>query len=140
MAIAQMNWGRMLYPLTHSLMSEFALSLADVYREAERYPGFIWRVPDEEAANQLEALRYDSLTSATVSVWTDLEVLRSYTFSGTHGKFLGRSHEWFEKVEGPQLVIWDVHPSAQPTFSEAFERLAHLKENGPSERGYGWEG
>ncbi|WP_278044278.1 DUF3291 domain-containing protein [Pseudaestuariivita atlantica] len=135
-----MNWGRMTHPLTHPDMSELASSLDAVYRAAEQHPGFIWRVPDEDAARQLAALGHDPQISATVSVWTDLETLRSYTFSGAHGAFLARAREWFDVVEGPQLVIWDVRADHRPTFADAFDRLAHLRDHGPSPCGRGWDG
>lgn len=138
MAIAQMNWGRMRYPLADNRMAEFANALDGVYRSAEAHPGFIWRISDEDAATQLDALGFDAQTSATVSVWTDVKDLRSYTFSGDHGAFLERARDWFQVVEGPQLVIWDVGSDDRPTFAEAFDRLEHLRQHGHSERGYGW--
>jgi hypothetical protein len=65
--------------------------------------------------------------------------LQDYTFKSLHGAYLKRTSEWFEPVEGPQLVVWDVEENARPSFFEAWERLQDLKQNGPSERGYGWK-
>lgn len=138
MAIAQMNWGRMRFPLTDRRMSEFAGSLAEVYRLAELHRGFIWRIPDDEAASQLSALNFDDRTSSTVSVWESVEALKEYTFESLHGRYFDRKSEWFEGVEGPQLVIWDVEPASRPTFKEAFDRLEILKQDGPSNFAYGW--
>lgn len=138
MAIAQMNWGRMRYPMTDSRMGEFARALDSVYQAAERHPGFIWRISDQDSETQLQNLGFDGQTSATVSVWTNVTELRSYTFSGMHGEFLERKREWFENVDGPQLVIWDVEHGERPTFAEAFNRLEHLRKFGDSEQGYGW--
>ena len=138
MAIAQMNWGRMRYSLDDTRMAEFARALAGVYQMAEDHAGFIWRIPDTEAASQLSALGFDDKTSATVSVWEDVASLRQYTFETLHGEFLKRSSEWFETVDGPQLVIWDVAHDAQPSFKEAFGRLDDLKQNGQDANAYGW--
>ena len=138
MAIAQMNWGRMLAPLDDPRMAEFAGALDDVYRAAEAQDGFIWRIPDEEGAGQLTALGHDALISATVSVWTNVAALRRYTFMTQHGQYLERAAEWFEPVEGPQLVIWDVASNARPSFKEAFNRLDHLRMHGPSAVAHGW--
>jgi len=77
--------------------------------------------------------------SATVSVWKSLTDLHDDTFNSLHGEYLSRSAEWFEKGDGPQLVVWDVEDAARPSFIEAWERLLELKQNGPSHRGYGWE-
>ena len=138
MAIAQMNWGRMRFALSDPRMAEFNASLDHVYWLAEAHAGFIWRIPDEEAAKQLQALEYDEKTSATVSVWKSVEALKDYTFNSLHGDYLKRASEWFEPVEGPQLVIWNVTPSSRPSFADAFERLETLKRLGPTEDTYGW--
>ena len=69
MAIAQMNWGRMLFHLDHPRMAEFSESLDQIYGLADRHQGFIWRIRDVDAATQLQALGFDNKLSATVSVW-----------------------------------------------------------------------
>ena len=76
MAIAQMNWGRLLHPLSDPRMEEFAAALAHVYHLAETHDGFVWRVPDDAAASQLGSLGFDDKTSATVSVWDSVDALR----------------------------------------------------------------
>lgn len=140
MAIAQMNWGLMRHPLTDARMAEFADALAGVYADAEAHPGFVWRLPDAAAADELQALGHDALVSATVSVWTDVAALRAYTFGGRHGAFLERASGWFQKVAGPQLVIWNVDSDARPGFAEAFERLETLRREGPGATAFGWSG
>jgi hypothetical protein len=138
MTIAQMSWGRMKYPVDDPRLKEFLDSLSEVYRLAEEHKGFLWRIPDEVIASELNASGFDNRMSATVSVWKSLEDLHDYTFNSLHGAYLKRTSEWFEKVDGPQLVVWDVEEGARPSFFEAWERLQDLKQNGPSHRGYGW--
>jgi len=138
MAIAQMNWGRMKFAPNDARAREFMGSLATVYELAEQHPGFIWRIPDGVIASELSSKGFDNRMSATVSVWQGVEALRDYTFNTMHGAFLNRTSEWFEKVEGPQLVIWAVNADSRPSFLDAWDRLQHLKLNGPSEKGYGW--
>ncbi|SLN23519.1 hypothetical protein ROA7450_00936 [Roseovarius albus] len=138
MAIAQMNWGKMRYPLDDPRMAEFSDALAQIYALAEAHPGFIWRIPDAEATQQLQDLGFDDKTSATVSVWENAETLKDYTFETLHGDFLSRKHEWFETVSGPQLVIWPVTTTSRPSFGEAFDRLNHLKSHGNTPEAYGW--
>jgi len=138
MAIAQMNWGRMLFPLEDMRMAEFAASLDGVYRLAELHQGFIWRIPDVEANAQLQNLGFDNMISSTVSIWETIDDLKAYTYETLHGDFIKRKSKWFENVEGPQLVIWNVEPKDRPTFEHAFERLEALKRDGPTENAYGW--
>ena len=47
--------------------------------------------------------------------------------------------KWFKKIDGPQLVIWNVENDDQPTFKESFYRLEHLKNNGPTDYAYAWK-
>ena len=133
-----MNWGRMLYPLDDPRMKEFADRLDAVYRLAEEAPGFIWRIDEAQLTADLSKLGCDSLTSATVSTWRTMDDLKRYTYETEHGEFLKRTSEWFEAVEGPQLVIWPVEPSERPSFIEAQGRLEHLKIHGSSDYAHGW--
>ena len=139
MTIAQMNWGRLKYSLEDKRMTEFNESLSKVYGLAEKHPGFIWRIPDNQSESQLYDLGFDNLISSTISVWTDIESLKDYTYNSLHGVYLKRSSEWFQKnIDGPQLVIWNVNSNDQPSFKESFARLKYLNDNGPSDYAYGW--
>ena len=139
MAIAQMNWGKLKHPLEDKRMTEFSRSLNEVYSLAENHLGFIWRIPDNQSELQLSDLGFDKLISSTVSVWNDIESLKDYTYNSLHGFYLKRSSEWFQKIDGPQLVIWNVGNSDKPTYKESFERLEYLKNKGPTDYAYGWK-
>ena len=136
--IAQMNYGRMIYPLSHPKMKEFADSLDEVYGQAEKNSEFIWRIPDDQIAREIIENGFSELTSATVSVWNSYEALKRYTYSGSHGEYLGRSSEWFTKIAPPQLVIWSVTAGEHPSFKVALERLQHLKDYGNTDTAFGW--
>ena len=103
-------------------MFKFAESLNEVYILAENHSGFIWRISDKESESQLSDLGFDKLISSTVSVWTDIESLKEYTYNSLHGTYLKRSSEWFQKIDGPQLVIWNVESDDKPTYKESFEK------------------
>jgi hypothetical protein len=137
MAIAQMNWGQMRHPLSDPKMKEFADQLDAIYRLAEEAPGFIWRINGDRLEAELSELGYDEKTSATVSVWQTSDDLYRYTYESAHGVYLDRAQEWFEAIEGPQLVIWPVENDAKPSFFEAHKRLEHMKEYGPSDYAHG---
>lgn len=139
MAIAQMNWSRLKFSLKDKRMTEFAESLNKVYSLAENQPGFIWRISDDQSETQLSNLGFDKLISSTVSVWINITSLKDYTYNSLHGFYLKRSSEWFKKIDGPQLVIWNVENNNEPTFKESFDRLKYLEDNGPSAYAYGWE-
>lgn len=135
---AQMNWGRMKHDPGDPRLKEFESSLDEIYMLAEKSPGFIWRIPDKEIAADLIECGFDRRTSATVSVWQSYADLRRFTFQSLHGNFLDRRLEWFEQIGGPQLVIWNVSADVRPSFTEALDRLNHLKTNGASAHAFGW--
>ncbi len=135
--IAEFNYGRMRWPLDDARMQEFADDLERVYGLAAAADGFAWRIGDEDMAEGLARHGYDALTSATVSVWRDVDSLKAFTYKGAHGHYLDRTLEWFEVIDPPQVVIWPVEQGHQPSVDEALERLVDLKENGPSERAFG---
>ena len=139
MAIAQMNWGRLKFSLEDKRMFEFSMSLNEIYSLAENHSGFIWRIPNIQSELQLSDLGFDKLISSNISVWNDIEALKDYTYNSLHGLYLKRSSEWFQKIDGPQLVIWNVESDDKPTYKESFERLEYLKNNGPTDYAYGWE-
>lgn len=136
--IAQMNFGKMAYPLTHPMMKEFADALDEVYALAESDSEFLWRIPEDQIAREIVEQGYDALTSATVSVWKNYEALKNYTYNGLHGQYLSRSSEWFMKLAEPQLVIWSVSAGDQPSFKTAIERLEHLRKHGDTEHAFSW--
>ena len=138
MVVAQMNWARLRYAPADQRMAEFSLALSKVFAIAEAHEGFIWRISDADAEAELAALGHDERMSATVSVWQSIDDLHDYTFSSLHGEYLGRKNEWFENVEGPQLVIWNIDAQGRPTFHQAFKRLEYLKRNGDSAFAQGW--
>ena len=55
-----------------------------------------------------------------------------------YGFYLKRSAEWFEKVGGPQLVIWNIENNIKLDFKELFHRLEGLKDRGPSDYAHSW--
>ncbi len=138
--VAQMNWGRMKYDPGDPRLVEFEGGLEAIYALAASSPEFIWRVPDEEIAADLVSNGFDLRTSATVSVWKSHADLYRYTFQSLHGKFVDRRLEWFERIGGPQLVIWNVTADDRPDFPEALNRLNQLKTHGPSAYAFGWAG
>ena len=136
--IAQMNWGRMKYAPGHPKLADFEAALERVYGLAEQHPGFIWRISDNEIAEQLLQNGFDERTSATVSVWRSYEELHDYSFNTEHGSYLDRKDAWFEPLDGQRLVIWNVSEGDRPDFNEALRRLNRLNAVGPSAEAFGW--
>ena len=138
MAIAQMNWGRLKYPVDRPLLSKFMGELEEIYSLAEQSPGFIWRLDEKILQAQLVVSGWGNRSSVTVSVWETEADLRRFTFDTVHGEYLDERLEWYEVVEGPQLVMWTVDRNEKPDFLTALNRLEYLKTNGSTEYAFGW--
>ena len=76
--------------------------------------------------------RGDGWSPATLSLWTDIESLFSFTYSGLHATALRRGREWFQKPSWPPLVLWWHGDPAYPTWTEGVRRHEHLHDHGPS--------
>lgn len=74
----------------------------------------------------------DGWSPATLSLWTDLEALFSFTYFGLHAAALKRGREWFETPSWPPLAMWwHVDPSP-PSWADGVVRHEYLHEHGPT--------
>ncbi len=77
--------------------------------------------------------RGDGWSPATLSLWTDLESLFAFTYSGLHAAALRRGREWFQTPEWPPLVMWwHTDAGCYPTWADGVWRHAHLHDHGPT--------
>src|SRR6266852_6228623 len=131
--LAQLNIGRLRYDLDDPRLADFIDNLARVNAIAERSEGFVWRLQDETGnATNIRAFE-DPCMAVNMSVWESVEALEKYVWQTVHKRFYGRRGEWFEKLDGPHLVMWWVPKDHRPTVQEALARLDHLKLHGPTD-------
>lgn len=127
--LAQLNIGKIKYPLDDPHIADFVNNLAKINALAEVSPGFVWRLQDENG-NATSILAFDDPDLLlNMSVWESVDALKAYVYKTEHGDFLRRRHEWFERMM-PYMVMWWVPAGHIPTLDEAKERLAHLTEHG----------
>jgi hypothetical protein len=137
--LAELNIGRLLHPQDDPRVADFMNNLDLVNALAERSQGFIWRMKDETGnATSIRAFD-DPQMIVNVSVWESVEVLERFVWQTIHKRFYGRRTDWFDKMHGPQFVMWWVQIGHRPLLPEALERLEHLATHGPSEHAFGWE-
>jgi len=137
--LAELNIGRIRYPLDDPRMADFVNNLDLVNGLAERSQGFVWRLKDENGSATSIRVFDDPLIIVNVSLWENSESLERYVWQTVHKRFYGRRHEWFDKFEGPYFVMWWVPAGHRPSIQEAIERLDHLKHHGPTDQAFGWE-
>ncbi len=130
--LAQLNIGIIRGPMDSPIMADFAANLARVNALAERSPGFVWRLQtDEGDATAIRAFEDPNLL-LNMSVWRDLESLRTYVYASPHVEIMRRRREWFEPMRDAQLVLWWVPNSHRPTIAEALAKLDALRAKGPT--------
>jgi hypothetical protein len=129
--LAQLNIALMKTPLDSPGMADFVANLAPVNALAERSPGFVWRLQDEEG--DATAIRpFGPEVLVNLSVWRDVASLTDFVYRSAHVEMLQRRKEWFERASGMHQVLWWVPKGHRPDVREAAVRLARLREHGPT--------
>jgi Domain of unknown function (DUF3291) len=137
--LAQLNIGRLRYPADDPRVADFMNNLDLVNGIAERSDGFVWRLKSD-SGNATDIRAYDDPQMiVNLSVWQSVAALERFVWQTVHKRFYGRRPEWFDRLEGPHLVLWWVLAGHLPSVEEAKERLKYLAAHGPSEYAFGWE-
>src|SRR5262249_7646622 len=119
-------------PLDSPLMADFVANLERLNALAERSPGFVWRLKDEDGdATHFRPFGDNILVN--MSTWEDVASLRAYVYKSAHVEIMSRRGEWFERMREAYLVLWWVPHAHRPTLGEASERLELLRCRGATE-------
>ncbi|MEV6931319.1 DUF3291 domain-containing protein [Dactylosporangium sp. NPDC051485] len=134
--LAQLNLGVPVGPREDPRMAGFYGELDRINAIADGWPGFVWRLVDDEGADATSLRPYGDDTMVNLSVWKGLESLRDFTFRSGHLDVLRRRREWFHPLGEAATVIWWVPEGHIPTVGEAGERLELLRREGPTARAF----
>ena len=131
--LAQLNLARAKAPLDSAQLAEFMALLEPVNALADRSPGFVWRLQDEDGAGAtgIRILDDDRLI-VNLSVWESIEALWEFVYDSDHLDVMRRRREWFKRFESAHLVLWWVPAGHLPTVEEALARMDLLDANGPT--------
>ena len=143
MHLAEFNIGRLRHDWDDPRIAPFAEALDRVNAVAQRAPGFVWMLPEDEmSAAQSDPggpLGGDTRIASSLSVWRNAGSLAAFAFGTIHRQFHARGAAWFGEWSGPRLVLWWVDEGHRPDVEEAADRLRRLAEEGPGEAAFGWE-
>ena len=129
--LAQLNIARLLAPLDSPQLADFVDNLDRINALAESMPGFIWRLKDEDGdATSFRPFGEDVIVN--MSVWQDVESLKSFVYASDHVNIMRRRAEWFAKMVDAHMVMWWLPAGSRPTFEDAQARLNTLISDGPS--------
>ncbi|MGH3391498.1 MAG: DUF3291 domain-containing protein [Actinomadura sp.] len=131
--LAQLNVGRLNFPLDDPRMAGFTSMLDPINDLADRTPGFVWRLV-EDGGNDATAVRTSLGGDVLVnmSVWETREALWDFVYRSAHLDVLRQRGNWFQRPAEPFQVLWWVPAGHIPTPPEAVERLELLRREGPT--------
>ena len=104
-----------------------------IFAELRQAQGLV-RYIDAVVGSSVAAPRFASSTKyperliQTLTLWSNLESVFKFAYSGSHGKAFG--HNWTIKSKWPVYVAWWVDDDKEPTLADAAHRLEHLSEHG----------
>lgn len=130
--LAQLNIGKLLHPIDHPKIAEFADNLDRINALAEASKGFAWRLKDESGNASDIHVFDDPLIIVNMSVWKTLEDLKAFVFKSGHMKILKKRSHWFEKMSSAHMVLWWIRKGHIPSIDEAKLRLNRLEKTGES--------
>lgn len=138
--VALYTFGQFLHPAKDAANDGFYAREPLNFRAVEKSKGFISRSgytdePGPESWGEQVYPRFfsdngDGFAPSTLSLWENLEAIRAFTYYGIHAEALKHGREWFRKPLWPPYVMWWVHDSAQPTWSESAEKLEQIHDRG----------
>ncbi len=129
--LAQLNVARMLAPIDSPRLSEFVENLDRLNAIADEAPGFVWRLQSDAGdATGFRPFGEDILVN--MSLWEDVESLHHYVYKTSHVEIMRKRRQWFELMRDNYTVLWWVPAGTLPDLLDAKERLAKLRESGPS--------
>ena len=130
--LAQYNLARLLAPLDHPQIADFAANLHRINELGDRSPGFVWRLQTDDGTSTSVRVRDDDLIIVNFTLWESAEALFEFTYRSEHVEMYRRRREWFEAPTEAYLVLWWVPAGHIPTVEEADERLDYLRAHGPT--------
>jgi hypothetical protein len=136
--LAQVNIGRARGDPTDPVMAEFMARLPEINALADRSTGFVWRLQTEDGDATAVRPYEDARILINLSVWADLDALRTYVFGSAHAAVMRRRREWFERFDRVYVALWWVPAGHRPSVAEAVARLACLEQHGPTAQAFGF--
>ena len=130
--LAQLNIAYLKAPLDSPILADFVANLDRINLLADASDGFRWRLETDEGNATSSAHPFGDNVIVNMSVWRDLDALRQFVYNSAHTEILKRRREWFAQAPRAYAVLWWVPSGHRPSLSEAADRLAQLRQHGPS--------
>ena len=131
--LAQLNIARWIVDPDGPVAAEFMDQLDEINGRGDASPGWVWRLQSDNGDATDIPTPWGDGWIANLTVWDDVESLRSFTYRDPrHATAMRSRRRWFAHPSEPTTVLWWVPSGHRPTLEEAAERLARLRADGPS--------
>jgi len=134
MQLAQLNIAEALYGTDDARMAGFTGRIDAINAMADRSPGFIWRLVDDDETDGALSLRMEGegdYTLVNMSVWADIESLFGFVYKTAHAKVMSGKEDWFKPMSRNYIVLWWVDDGHIPSMDEAKKKLDMIRAKGP---------
>ena len=142
--LAEFNFGTLAHPWGDPRIAGFENAIAQVNAIAERSPGFVWRLSDDDMEVAQEdphgPLAARPNTASTLSVWEDAESLYRFVTKTLHARIMKGAPDWFVPGDSGYLVCWWVPAGTRPDVAEGMAKWQRLQSTGETEEIFGAKG
>lgn len=129
--VAQVNIALAKSPVDSPVLADFRAMLDPINAIADRSSGFVWRLQTEEGDSTGVRGFGDDRIIVNMSVWESVDQLADFVYRSGHVEVMRRRREWFDRIR-IYMVLWWVPAGHEPSVEEAEERLAYLRQHGPT--------
>lgn len=134
--LAQINIAKAKEAIDSPTMKGFVDQIDKINVLAEQAEGFIWRLQGYDGdATSINAFDDPNLI-INMSVWVDIESLKTYVYKTAHVELIRDRAEWFSKIDKVQQALWWIPKGDIPSIEEGKSKLALLEKNGPSQNAF----
>lgn len=134
--LAQINVGNMVAPQGDPRVAPFFEALDRINADADRSPGFVWRLQSDSGNATDIRPTDDPLFLVNMSVWTDADSLFAYVYRSAHTREMAKRREYFHRFGGAHQALCWIRAGTIPSVDDGLSRLWRLDRFGPTAQAF----
>ncbi len=134
--IAQINIAKAVDEMDSETMQGFVSRLEEINALADSAEGFVWRLQTEEGDSTSIRVFNDPSLIVNISVWENIEALKSFVYRSIHVELIQDREAWFSKMAEVHQTLWWIPEGHIPSVEEAKQKLEHFKQHGATQQSF----